>query len=280
MSVTIQITGDVTFEKEITAFQAAHIIGFLSTSEVTNTTPNVGTVQPVLMATPQGRVSLREIISQSDATTNPQKITVIGHHLIEREGRETFTTTEVRLAFPRAGERPPRNFSRDVRDAVRAGYIAEDEQDKENYFITNTGLGYLRDGFPATDKKSSSATKRKRSNGSNGSKTEVGSKIRPEIKALTMDSELDGYPLYHSLNKKADKLLWLLVFADDAGIKTLHGQEIEYLASQLRDNVANKQVASLTSNSLKKGLVKKNLDGYTILQKGIDYVKGLQPSTQ
>jgi hypothetical protein len=82
-------------------------------------------------------VSIREFIDASGAKRNPQIVTAIGLYLMDHDGQERFTRTEVRNKFSQAGEPTPSNIGRDVALAVSSGWIAENPRNQ--FYVTDTG---------------------------------------------------------------------------------------------------------------------------------------------
>lgn len=143
-SVTIVGPG-VTIEKKVSAAQAGDIINLLMTGRtlsavhgavgkttVFDSPSNVAGVQT-------RRTSLREFLDDHEATRNPDKITAIGAYVEQVEGKDGFTKEDVRLKFRSAGEAPPGNFGRDFTWAVQSGWIAEDPQHADTFFVTKKG---------------------------------------------------------------------------------------------------------------------------------------------
>ena len=82
-------------------------------------------------------VSVREFIDESGAQRNPQIVTAIGLYLMDHEGQERFTRSEVKNKFSQAGEPTPSNIGRDVALAVSSSWIAENPRNQ--FYVTDTG---------------------------------------------------------------------------------------------------------------------------------------------
>jgi hypothetical protein len=67
------------------------------------------------------RMSLREFLDESQASRNPDKITVIGEYLYQHEGKSEFSRDDIKGRFKHAGEGAPANFPRDFSWAVKNG---------------------------------------------------------------------------------------------------------------------------------------------------------------
>ena len=92
-------------------------------------------------------VSIGEFIEQVGAKRNPDKITAMGVFLKDN-GQDRFTSEELRPLFQEAGEKTPGNFSRDVRWAQTAKWIAPAAGDPNSLYVTRKGEKAVRDGFP------------------------------------------------------------------------------------------------------------------------------------
>lgn len=92
--------------------------------------------------------SLVEYLSRHSPRRNPDKILTVAGYTKEMLDKQFFHPNEIRNLFKDAGEMLPANFSRDFRWAIRSAWIAKDPSKKNNFYVTNTGLKVLREGFP------------------------------------------------------------------------------------------------------------------------------------
>lgn len=95
----------------------------------------------------RSRVSLREHLTATGAKRNPDKIVVIADYLERVEGLHAFTKDDIKARFRSAGESAPGNFPRDFAWTVSNGWIAEDSQEKGQYYVTRTGQSAIEAGF-------------------------------------------------------------------------------------------------------------------------------------
>ncbi|WP_100469099.1 hypothetical protein [Mycobacteroides abscessus] len=102
-----------------------------------------------------------EYIDECQAKQFSAKITAIGHFLALRLGQDSFTREEVKSQFRPAGEAQPANFSRDFADAIAQRWIAEDPNEKGQYFVTKTGRAAIAAKFDRSSRKSTPARRRK-----------------------------------------------------------------------------------------------------------------------
>ena len=93
------------------------------------------------------RKSLREYFNEVGAKKNPQKILVIAGYLVKFMGKETFSIADIRPQFKVANEPIPANLNRDFQIVSQNGWIAPDHAQRKMFFITQTGLDALDNGF-------------------------------------------------------------------------------------------------------------------------------------
>lgn len=169
MSVNIELEGEgLKYTSEVSIFQAGQIIAFLNNGEAFTGQSSQGSNMVVSLpgTALTGTSTLREILDQSGAKDNPQRITAAGSYIMQREAHDAFTVPELKAVFKKSGETLPQNIGRDLKKAINFGYLDEVVGDKNSYYITDAGLRYLSDGFPASSEKrtpSKSISKRRTS---------------------------------------------------------------------------------------------------------------------
>ena len=99
------------------------------------------------------RKTAREALNEAQAKRSFDKITAIGAMLMDN-GAENFTTEDVRLQFKRASEALPMNFNRDMKSAVKVGWIAPDHDNADAYFVTQAGRDAIAGKFTGDARKS------------------------------------------------------------------------------------------------------------------------------
>src|SRR5690606_38433132 len=82
------------------------------------------------------------------AKRNPDKILAIAAFLREATGAEDFSADEIKAYFPKAGEKVPANYNRDFKWVISSGWMAENHQQPDRFYITNTGRRALSEKFP------------------------------------------------------------------------------------------------------------------------------------
>jgi len=278
MGVTVTLIGDgLNYETEASVIQAAKIIGFLnmddSFSQQGADTAALANDQPFLEERSSRALSSpREVILESMAKTNTQKILVLGEYITQRDNTDEFSPSELKTLFVKAGEPAPRNLARDINDAVRAGYIVESPDTSGAYFVTNTGRRVLTDGFgtirsTGSNKRGTSRSAKHRSTGTRAQKV-------PEwLTNMSVEDQMESFPSYRVMSTRKDKVLWILQWAMTAGRDRVNGVEIASIADKLSDDVPNRQVAAATSQYLSQGYISKNAEGYKILHSGSEALR-------
>ena len=172
VKVTIEGVG-MSFSREVDVELAPRIIAICvgqddKAHEALKRTPDFPSLSSL-----QGRRkdSVAEYVSRFTLRRHPDKILALAGYVKEVLGRESFQAGEIKSLFREAGEISPANFSRDFRWVQNSGWIANDPQLKGTYFITNTGMKVLQEGFPKEmieRSKFRSEGRRKRSRGKGG----------------------------------------------------------------------------------------------------------------
>lgn len=266
MSVNVKLEGDgINFSFTTNIRKAGQIITFLGSEEVDEQIVS----QREVVTTELLPVSIknktpRQVLVESRAKTNPQKLVVLGYYYCELNNVATFPLEELKGLFGKIGEPVPKNLHRDLRIAVKDSHIYE--QNPGEYLITDSAKDLIKKGF--SDIKS---TRRPASRATN--KTGITQKIvADEIKGLEISNTLEGFPGYWDLGQKGERILWLFVFAEKKGIHQLGTADVEYMADQLRDNIPTRSFTALTETIFKRSYISKSGEKYRVLQPGIDYL--------
>ncbi len=273
--VIISIEGNGLSYNGITdAFKAGQVIAFLNAPSGSSAVhSNMGSIatQRQILGVEKPRKSPREAIIQANAKTNAQKIAVLADFWLQLDGKESFSPSDLKPFFAKAGEPVPKNYSRDMRDAVQQCYITELIDQSGQYILTEKGQELVASGFQdeAPTKKSPRKT------GGGGASSGRGVKdLSDAIKEIEVVSHMDGFIPFHSLPTKGQKILWILTFAKNNGVDTLSTSEVEYLANRLNENITTSLFNGLNEGNMKKGFVARKGDKYRIIQSGIDLIKG------
>lgn len=147
--------------------------------EAAKVLPPQGAVSPIVgqqidlrSVVPGQRLSLREYLHQADVDRGIHgKILAVGRYMRDYENQNDFSREDIRARFRSAGEPQPANFHRDFQKAVRAGWIAEDHQNRDRFYVTRTGddeIDRRQAGQAATTRSPRPRRRSKRSSASEG----------------------------------------------------------------------------------------------------------------
>ena len=92
-------------------------------------------------------LSPREFLTESEASNNAEKITALGHYMRVHEAKENFSKEDLKEGFRRAHEVIPKNLSRDVGIAIKAGWIHAAPGKAGRYYMTHTGMKLVESKF-------------------------------------------------------------------------------------------------------------------------------------
>jgi len=156
----VKIEGDgLTFEREISKEIGEKIlILILSGADQSVTIPKhigVSSSQDD-KSTPRKHsfdISPREFLDEHNAKRNPDMITALGLYLHEHNQQQSFTKEDILNAFESAAEPAPKNFSRDLKWAIKIGWVAEKREMKDNFYVTSSGKTAVNSSFPGDLKK-------------------------------------------------------------------------------------------------------------------------------
>lgn len=264
-NITVSITGEgLSLTIKTNLQKAGQIISFLGMEQ---NTPASASYEPApaprLLASKP--VQPKEIVVNSGAKTYPQKIAALAVYLRDQVGQETFTPQEIKVIFKKMGDEP-KNFTRDLKSAMELQYVICVDPASEQYELTDKGAEAVSQSFSGKATKKSVGSKR----------AVISNGVRDEVRQLETLGTLDGFPEYYGLATKADKILWLLAYADKGGVKTLTPTEVDYMSGELRDKVDAKGFTALNQRNIKNSFVSKTASGFQIQKKGIDHLKSLQ----
>lgn len=270
----ITIKGDgLNLERQINMHQAGQIISFLSLQKTSisedSSNDGEGELNKERPALPQKETTPLEEIENSNASTYPEKITVIGNFIAKNNAQECFSVDEVRAVLRRLGQYPSK-FSRELTTAVSLGYIYEDTT-KSGYIITEKGKKAIVGQFQASSK--NAIPKVKKGKRKSPRKKTVRLVIRPEVENLALKTELAGYRGYHELKTKSDKILWILKYAETNDILSLNPKEIEIISTRLKDRITQSGFSAINTRNVKNSFVASVGSDFQLQKKGEDYLK-------
>ncbi|MDO8487655.1 MAG: hypothetical protein Q7S45_05150 [Candidatus Curtissbacteria bacterium] len=268
MTITITIEGDgLSLKKETNLQKAGQIIAFLGLAENSSEAGTRLDLVPSTVLSSPLALSPAELVIESKAKTNAQKIAVLGSYLLEKDGRDDFLTKEVLLLLRKIGEEP-HNFARDLRTAESSQYVYPIDTKKGKYGVGQKGKQAIQNKF--SDKIRATA-RTKRTGG-----VRKATPPRTEVLSLSIVSSLEGYPDFHVLPSKADAILWVLAYADEQKIEELTPREVEALTDKLRNKIEQKAFSAHNKRNIKLSYVSQTGNRFKLQQKGSDHLKKLR----
>jgi hypothetical protein len=275
--VKIVLSGKVQFDDQITVNQAAQILAFLdSTSNAA--TPHLVTAaqQPMRLGSSAASKSPREALESSGAKTNPEKIVALALHVLQEGEKDTFSLEDIKPLFRRARESAPRNITRDLDSAVKAGWICESDV-KGEFYVEQKASSVLEETFePLRGRRSSTGKTAATSRTAPTRKPRKTSMATPEaFKDAEITPTMDGFPDFHKLRTKTDKFLWTVVKAQSLGAPSVSNKEVVWLSDKLGDGIASNDVAANYRSNYKASYVNRSTqdDKIRVLPKGITYLQ-------
>jgi hypothetical protein len=133
----------------------ASVYALLDMSEASPTKAATVEQRPaVATSTPSGSrpTSLNELINEKKPGTNAQRIVLFAYYRERSEGLSRFARGDLADYFSKARLPPAGNFDRDFVEAVRKGWIHEDDADS---YLTTKGIEAVESGFEGQRKISS-----------------------------------------------------------------------------------------------------------------------------
>jgi len=216
----------------------------------------------------RGQRSAREALDLSGAKTNPEKIVALGQYVLQ-DGGDTFKLEDVKAQFRRARESAPGNFSRDFGTALREGWLAEG--DGGDYYVTNKIKGIFDGGFKFPKSTSSGSGR--------GRATTKAGKAKPDVFAGIDEfpTRMEGLASYSKMKSDKDRLLWVLHFAKDQGIKGLVNKDLVWLTDHLGTGVPSGHISGAARSAKSAGYLNRSTVDQTlrITENGEIYLKSV-----
>ncbi|MFF4361252.1 hypothetical protein [Streptomyces sp. NPDC001604] len=220
----------------------------------------------------------RQALELSGARTNPEKMTAFASYLLQEEGHETFTQSDLRRLFQRARERIPAHFNRDFDKAVQVGWIHEGEV-KGEFYLSRAAQNVIDDGFRGL------RSKRGGKPASAGSTSRGGARRKPRTIPVPeafadldhIPTTLDGVIPYHRVKLKRDKLLWALKLAKGLGVEALQNTEAAWLTDKLGDALPARDMTGHFTGLHREGFANRSMgdNAMRITQMGEEYLGSL-----
>jgi hypothetical protein len=244
-AVHLQLTGRIAYEDDITIGLATQIIALIHGATHLGMSPSSAPASPTTSApaevTSRQRTvaNPREALDVCGAKTNAERIVALAAYVLQDGEFETFTLDSIRPLFRRAREVTPKNITRDLDGAIRAGWIGEGDA-KNELFLTAKSENVLEIGFDAIRAKRTGATPKARTGA--GKKPRTTNK--PEVFASidTFPTTISGLPSYHQVKLKRDKALWAIKLAKDLGVPGLQNKDLVWLSDKLGEGIPSNDV--------------------------------------
>lgn len=220
--------------------------------------------------------SARDALDISGAMKNPEKIVALAAYVMQ-DGGESFKVEDVKSAFRRARETAPANFPRDLDKAIAAGWVGDNGSGE--YMLTAKVDGVLDGTFTFSKGNHSSRGRSSSRRTTPTAKSTKPNHEKPETFAAIDEfpSTMDGYPPYGKMNHNKDKLLWVIKFAKDHGIKGLSNRDIAWLTDHLNSGIPTKQITQAFISAQRPGYANKSTLDHTlrITDEGEKFLAGI-----
>ena len=91
------------------------------------------------------RLSLVELVNEKKPSTNAQRLALFAYYREKVEGLPHFARADLKRYFPAARITPPANYDRDFNEAVKKGWIHEED---DQSYLTSRGMEAVIASFP------------------------------------------------------------------------------------------------------------------------------------
>ena len=151
----LSISGDgINVERKIDSKTLAAILALaIGTQRADDATSPIPRDVDVTSPLPEIPMSLREYLDKVGASRKPDQIIAIGHFISHYEHQSDFSRDEIRSRFSIAREPMPKNFSRDINLAIKAGMLAKVHQKPGYYYVTKAGISAIERHFTKIEEK-------------------------------------------------------------------------------------------------------------------------------
>jgi hypothetical protein len=89
-------------------------------------------------------LAIRELVQDKKPGSHPQFITLFAYYREKYQNQPTFSRDDLKQYYVLSRENPPGNYDRDFVNAVRQGWIHEEN---DNSYITSRGIEAVESGF-------------------------------------------------------------------------------------------------------------------------------------
>lgn len=274
MDVKIKLDGNgLNFDGGITLFQATQIMAFIARpidpdkadTPIELLSDPIQTGERKQITNTSRFESPREAINTLQAKTNPQKVVALALYLgASSENGMVVEFDSILTEFAKAGEPTPKNISRDVKDAVTAGYVYPES--KTSFRLLSSADAVPDQGFKKI--------KRRRGNSPKTANGKAAPKlvVREEVLSMPITTTLDGFADYFDFKGRADQILWILKYAESNKLNALNRLEITHICSKLGGTVDSKGFTSGNTANVKNGYISSAGSLFSITAKGNKYM--------
>ncbi|MEU6170936.1 hypothetical protein ABZ832_03325 [Streptantibioticus parmotrematis] len=296
----LQLSGRVSYEEDITAYQASWVIGFVAGTPGVEVRPSRIASPPAATPTPAAPTppalapaspskvgppdepsgagppqitDIRQALEVSGASTIAEKIVAFAAYRQAVEREETFTKEDMVTLFRRAREASPSHLPREIGRAVLNGWITETSDSQ--YYLLAKGQEAFEKGFRTSGRKRNAPAPRSRSTGRRRSRPLSTPEVFAEIDHIPTTA--DGVPPYHQIPLKRDKALWALYLAKSLGIPGLQNMELVWLTDKLGDGIPSSDINGHFRGLHRHGYVNRSVSDHSmrITTAGEGYLRGL-----
>jgi hypothetical protein len=280
--IKLSLSGKLNFEENITLSQAAQIVSFVDSSTgktLATKTPGVALQQ---LGFP-GAKSIsatsnpREAIEISGAKTNPQRIVALAVYVIQDGDKETFTLDDIKPLFRRARHPLPKNITRDLDTAIKAGWIVESKI-KGEFQVSDQAFRLLQSGFSSTKSTRTGNSKSKTSSSKTPRKQTANNSIPDVFSSIDeISNTLEGFLDYHQMKTKTDRFLWAINLAKNLGVNGVTNQDIVWLTDNLGEGIKAADIAGNFKANKRRGFANRSTleNKIRITPSGIKYLASL-----
>lgn len=148
VELTLKGSG-LSYTSSVSLRQAAEIIRIasLSATDLLSSAQTVSPATPPQAQSPQKAremaLSLPETLNLAKPSTSPETIAVISGWVMESDGAEFVTRSDIAGRYRDARLPPPANLPRDFSQAVRKGFLAPVRGSSDQFYVTQTGRALL-----------------------------------------------------------------------------------------------------------------------------------------
>ena len=143
-----EVTDDIARQLVIAVMASAESADSIATTAAQPATPGSMVTAPIPTEGEGPDLSLREFMDTALPKRNPDKLTAIAVFLKRHRATPTFKPAALEKGFEDAAEPKPGNLPRDIKWAVKNGWIAPSSETPGSYYVTSAGEQAVEERFP------------------------------------------------------------------------------------------------------------------------------------